>query len=155
MFLINFLYDRSWTSSLPRDINMQLYYWLGVCVRSTTFSLVCRMLRVSLMRYLQLLCSPVLRLPHSLQTTSGRQVQETAVATQSSVVSGMTYLIVTWFGKIHNVPRDAIHKLSVCLLCHVHEGNGLLYMNYVISDLKYSIFFFYISLFACLISSPF
>jgi hypothetical protein len=32
--------------------------------------------------------------PLSLQTTSGSQVQETAVATQSCIVSGITYLIV-------------------------------------------------------------
>jgi hypothetical protein len=90
-----------------------------------------------------------------LQTTSERQIQETAVATQACIVSGMTYLIVTWFGKIHNVPRDAIHKLSVCLLSHIHEGTGLLYINYFISELKYSVLFFYISLFTSLRSYPF
>jgi hypothetical protein len=61
-----------------------------------------------------------------LQTTSGRQVQETVVATQSCIVSGMTYLIVTWFGEIHSVLLDTIHELRVCFLCHVKVKISLL-----------------------------
>jgi hypothetical protein len=123
---------RGWTSSLQWYQHTTLLlvssYWLCVYARSTTFSLVCRMPRVGLKRS-EAVCSPVLRAP--LPPSPCRQrlkdkFKRQQLSLKSCIMSGMTYLIVTWVDKIHSVPRDAIHKLSACLLCHVHEGNGLI-----------------------------